>query len=117
MTLILFSAVVPKEPHPNENVNAAGKITGQDTLKKPRTDYMLTKLWSDPETNGRFFLQARHLFADEIFGPDNKSQVWARHLFPVMHKLTAMKYHLETYKQIESRDLSFEDDERMKPRS
>lgn len=62
---------------------------------------MLTKLWADPEIVGRIYLQARMLFADSI-ARDQKDKLHGIHA-DVMHKLTAMRYHLEGYRQIEER--------------
>jgi hypothetical protein len=62
---------------------------------------VITKLWSDPEIYGRIYLQAQMLQLGEI-AREKKDELYTI-LFDVMHKLTAIRYHLEAYKVIEQR--------------
>jgi hypothetical protein len=61
---------------------------------------VFTKLWPDPEVEGRIYLQAQALFADQIAGAD-KDKLYGEILFDVMHKLSAVKFHLEIYRRTE----------------
>lgn len=61
---------------------------------------MFTKLWLDLEIAGRVYLQAQALFADQIAGAE-KDKLYGEILFDVMHKLSAVKFHLESYRRTE----------------
>lgn len=63
---------------------------------------MFTRLWSDPEIGARIYLQAQMLFAGEVAGPQ-KDRLYGDILYDVMHKLSAMLYHLESYRATEQR--------------
>jgi len=62
-------------------------------------ELMLCKMWNDPEIRGRIYLQLCHLFANEIIAEER--ELFFSHCFSVMHKLTAIKYHMDNYKRIE----------------
>jgi len=57
------------------------------------------RLWTDKEISGRMYMQLAHLFP-EAFLQDQKDRFFG-HAFAAMHKLSAMKYHLENYSRIE----------------
>lgn len=61
---------------------------------------MLTKLWRNPEVVGRIYLQACNLFPEGLL-PDQKDRFFS-HAFSVMHKLSAVDYHLENYRRLET---------------
>jgi hypothetical protein len=61
---------------------------------------IVTKLWNDPEVYGRIYLQAQMIFAGSLVGRADTDRLYGV-LFDVMHKLTAMRYFLEGYRQIE----------------
>lgn len=56
-------------------------------------------LWEDLETTGRIIIQLQHLFAQAILN-DQKDRFYT-HAFSVMHKLAALKYHLQNHRLIE----------------
>lgn len=57
-------------------------------------------MWEDDEITGRIGIQLQHLFAQELLS-DQKDRFYT-HAFSVMHKLSALKYHLKNYERIES---------------
>jgi hypothetical protein len=61
---------------------------------------VFTKLWGDPEVFGRIYLQAVFLFADQVAAGD-KDKLFGEILHDVMHKLSAVKFHLEAYRRTE----------------
>ena len=64
-------------------------------------EIMITKMWNDDEINGRIYLQLFNLFANELLS-DNK-ELFFKYASSCMHKLTATKYHLENYRNIEEK--------------
>jgi len=60
---------------------------------------MIKELWDDPEICGRIYLQAVHLFANQLLA--DQWDVFFSHTSSVMHKLSATKYHLNNYCRIE----------------
>ncbi len=58
-------------------------------------------MWSDDEINGRIYLQLCNLFTDQILS--DKKDLFYKYATSCMHKLTATKYHLENYRNIEKR--------------
>ncbi len=66
---------------------------------------MITKLWTDEEIGGRLYLQACKLDVQGFLSNAEKDDFFDK-LFSVMHKITAMKYHLDNYQQIEKRLLN-----------
>jgi hypothetical protein len=61
--------------------------------------FLIKKLWSDKEISGRILLQLMNLFPESLL-QDQKDRFF-KHAFAAMHKLSAMKYHLENYERIE----------------
>lgn len=59
-------------------------------------------LWTDREIEGRIYIQANFLFAGELISETKKDAFYDRHLWAVMHKLSAMKYHLERYAEADA---------------
>jgi hypothetical protein len=57
------------------------------------------RLWADKEIAGRMYLQLVHLFPQPLL-QDQKDR-FLKHAFAAMHKLTAMKYHVDNYERIE----------------
>lgn len=68
---------------------------------KKHDGHMFTKVWSDPEIGGRFYLQACSFELMAILGPQGEKAM--DRLFSVMHKLTAMRYHLEQYARFQAK--------------
>ncbi len=61
---------------------------------------MFTKVWDDPEIGGRIYMQAMFLYAAEL-AEENGDRLMGEVLYDVMHKLTAMRFHLEEYRRLE----------------
>lgn len=62
---------------------------------------MFTLLWRDDEIAGRVYMQALFLFVDQLLKPHGEAALGGC-LFGVMHKLTAMKYHMTSYQRTEA---------------
>ena len=60
---------------------------------------MITRLWSS-EIGARIYLQAQMLFAGDL-ARGRKDVLYDDILHDVMHKLTAMRYHLDGYRAME----------------
>ena len=65
---------------------------------------ILTRVWTDHEIIGRFYLQACRLQVQNYF-PESEKNEFFRNISALMHKLHATRYHLENYKKIEIREL------------
>src|SRR5216684_8146251 len=61
--------------------------------------FFVKQLWTDKEIGGRMYMQLSHLFPQQLL-QDQKDRFF-KHAFAAMHKLSAMKYHLENYSRIE----------------
>ncbi|MFC1508332.1 hypothetical protein ACFL60_01430 [Candidatus Omnitrophota bacterium] len=65
-------------------------------------NFFITKLWTDEEIGGRLYLQACKLDVNGFLSNSEKDDFFDK-LFAVMHKITAMKYHLDNYQIIEKK--------------
>ncbi len=68
------------------------------------SNFSITKLWSEEEIIGRLYLQACK-FDVQGFLSNTEKDDFLDKLFTVMHKITAMKYHLDNYQRIEKEHL------------
>jgi len=64
---------------------------------------MITRIWTDPEIIGRIYLQICRLQFQNFTSENEKNEIF-KYLFALMHKLHAIKYHLENYQRIEKKE-------------
>lgn len=61
--------------------------------------FFIKRFWTDKEITGRMYMQLVHLFPEALL-QDQKDR-FLKHAFAAMHKLSAMKYHLQNYERME----------------